>query len=405
MKKNLPYILGVLAFIALSVIVVATNKSRPRKMDEHLSFKRKDKIPYGYYCAYKLLPSLFPNSTIYNDQQGPGYWDSLSLSESNQAVILVAPYFGAEDYELNKLLEFAKQGNHVFIITKTLSSEAKSFFNINDQVYSDVGFLSDDDSLTVQLESPPFSLKKIYAYPGKAFASIVSNIDSNHTLLLGKSKNLYPDFIQFKTGAGSISFHLAPLAFSNYFILHKNNLEYYNKCMSVIPGNVSKIVWNEYYLYKRSYNNPEKEPNWLSVLFRYKELKWALLTAMGTILLFVLLGMRRRQRMIPVYARPKNDSLDFAKTLGRLYHDKRDHTDLAKKMGSYFMDHVRSTYKLPTHELDEQFVQNLHFKTVYPIEEIRPIISFINYLEGSPPISEYQLSQFHTQLESFYQNT
>ena len=60
----------------------------------------------------------------------------------------------------------------------------------------------------------------------------------------------------------------------------------------------------------------EKKKSWISVLFSYPALKAALLTAIFTLLLYVLLGMRRKQRYIPVLTKPKNDSLDFVKTIG-----------------------------------------------------------------------------------------
>lgn len=138
---------------------------------------------------------------------------------------------------------------------------------------------------------------------------------------------------------------------------------------------------------------------------KYPAFKWALLTGILTLLIFVLLGMRRMQRMIPASVRPHNDSLDFIKTMGRLYFDKKDHKNLAKKMASYFLDHVRSNYKVSTYTLDEEFARNLHYKTGYPEQEIAQLVRFINDLDGLPAISDSQLTHFHKQLELFYQNT
>ena len=93
------------------------------------------------------------------------------------------------------------------------------------------------------------------------------------------------------------------------------------------------------------------------------------------------------------------------KARGRLYHERRDHFDITRKMAVYFLEHIRSVYKLPTHTLDEGFIQALHFKSAYPEHNIRDIISFINGLEAHPAVNEDQLAHFHKQLELFYQNT
>ena len=109
--------------------------------------------------------------------------------------------------------------------------------------------------------------------------------------------------------------------------------------------------------------------------------------------------------MIPDHPKPSNESLDFVKTMGRLYYDRRNHQNLAKKMSMYFLEHVRTAYKLPTHTLDESFIENLHYKSGYSKGDLNEIISFIRYLHDNGSVYEDQLIVFHNQLESFYQNT
>ena len=179
-------------------------------------------------------------------------------------------------------------------------------------------------------------------------------------------------------------------------------MEYYEKALSVISPNTTKVVWDEYFLAKGRENNQDKKSNWLSVFLRYPGLRWGLITALLALLTYVLLEMRRKQRPIPVINKPKNDSLDFVKTIGRLYHDKGDHTNLCRKMAAYFLEHVRTRYKLPTSELNDEFIQNLRFKTGMEEEPIREIVSFINHLNVAGAATDKELVLFHKQLESFY---
>ncbi len=140
----------------------------------------------------------------------------------------------------------------------------------------------------------------------------------------------------------------------------------------------------------------------MSTLFHFPGLKWGLLTAIFTLLLYVLLEMRRKQRFIPVITRPRNDSLDFVKTIGRLYYDKGDHKNLCKKMSAYFLEHVRNRYKLPTSELNNDFIKNLQFKTGLNEADIQGIVFFMRDLEKTNVVNDRQLAWFHKQLESFY---
>ena len=68
------------------------------------------------------------------------------------------------------------------------------------------------------------------------------------------------------------------MAFSNYFILHKNNYRYYESVMSVLPEKIDHILWNDYFLDRR--NTEDKSSNWMRVLMQYDAFKWGLITAM-----------------------------------------------------------------------------------------------------------------------------
>lgn len=405
MKKYVPYILGSVLLLALGVLLVSSARNRPRQLNERITLREGDKIPYGFYTARQLMPSLFPGAQVFSDNRSPGFWDSLSTYNGDQAVFLVGMKLNADESELEHLVDFARNGNYVFIITQDMSYEATLFFKsgnlISDEHYFDDG----NDSLRVQLKTPRYENAEPVVYPGRRFASYFEYVDTSKAIVLGTNEHNKPNFVQFNAGKGAIFLHTAPLAFSNYFILHKQNTQYFQQALSVIPPSVKKVLWNEYYLNKKEESsNKDNEPNWLSVLMKYEAFRWALITAILTLLFYVLMEMRRKQRVIPVLQHPKNESLDFVRTIGQLYYDRKDHTDLARKMSTYFLDHVRTHFKVSTNTLDETFINALHAKTGYPAKEIQSIVAFIQFVQTTP-INEHQLNQYYNQLETFYQNT
>ena len=103
-----------------------------------------------------------------------------------------------------------------------------------------------------------------------------------------------------------------------------------------------------------------------------------------------------------VVKKPKNDSLEFVKTIGRLYYDKGDHKNLGRKMATYFLEYVRTKYKLPTGNLNEEFINNLKYKSGADETVIREIVGFIAYLETATTISSGQVTDFHKKLNLFY---
>lgn len=412
MNKYIPYLFGALLLTAVIILFVTDSNEKKRRLDEKITLRRQDKIPYGTYVAYRNLKYLFPKATVYTNKYEPGYWDSLSVYESDQAFISICQNFNPDEDEMKRLIRFVENGNDVFISARYISYYAEKMLagsengeNIR-SFYRNISKGDMADTLTLSLLNPPYRKGYgEYKYPGKRFNGFFGKINNSTTDIIGTDEDGAPYFIRLKAGKGNFYVHLAPLAFSNYFILHKDNSGYYEKAMSVINAEVTKIVWDEYYLNKREdrYNTDnEKKKGWLNVFMQYPGLKAALLTAIFTLLLFVLLGMRRRQRYIPVMTKPKNDSLDFVKTIGRLYFDRGDHKNLCRKMAAYFLEHVRNRYKLPTGTLDENFISQLRFKSGADEPEIRGIVSFIKYIDDAPAISNDDLTDFHKQLESFY---
>jgi len=390
-------------FLLLLWLVLSTQQKR-HVLDERISFNKRDKIPYGMYVAYHSLSHIFPRASVIVNKKKPMLWDSLSVFSGKQALIIISPRFMPDETELHRLWDFVKAGNTVFISSHIFSYDAQNFFSCDDYT-SDLSLFGIDattDTLSVGLLSPPFPDERKYDYPGRQYDGYFGKYNKNISYELGSKNDTDINFMQLKAGEGSIYLHLAPLTFSNYFLLHGQNINYYNKMLSLIPKDTKKVVWDEYFLYKRISlgNNGSKGP--LSALMSQRSFRAALWLLIILLALYVLQEMRRKQRIIPIMAKPRNDSLEFVKTIGRLYHEKRDNKNLSKKMAAYFLEHIRNKYKLCTNQLDDGFITSLCRKTAQPEHSIREIVSFINNIDASGEIADVQLADFHKQLEEFY---
>jgi len=401
MRKYLPYIAGALVLVVLVLLVTLAPIRLTKSFDERVTLRQKDKIPYGTYVAYQLLPQLFPQAEISTSPLSPSGWAGDSVLPTNQVVFLMSRYFDPTNEELGYINRFVKNGNHVFIITNSFAYDAAEHFGVSGMEYLMARF--SEDSLQVKLKNPPFTTEKSYIYPGKKFDGFFTEVEPANAFILGNDEDGHPNFIQLQAGSGKLYLHLAPLAFSNYFLLHKQNAAYLENVISLLPADANKVIWNEYYLLQRQ-KTADKEPNILKVLWQYPSFKWALITALITLLLYTLSEMRRRQRLIPVIKKPVNDSLDFVRTLGRLYYDKSEHQNLARKMATYFLEDVRTRFHISTQKLEAEFVEELHYKSGHPVQDLQEIALFIQRLDDSV-ISEQELAHFYQQLETFYQNT
>ena len=130
--------------------------------------------------------------------------------------------FMPDETELHRLLDFVKAGNTVFISTHGLSYDAQNFFNCDDYAFdlSLFGVDVETDTLSVGLLSPPFPDQKKYDYPGRRYDGYFEKYNKETSYELGSKDDTDINFIRLKAGKGSIYLHLAPLTFSNYFLLH-----------------------------------------------------------------------------------------------------------------------------------------------------------------------------------------
>lgn len=408
MKKLFPYIILFLIASAVILLLFSGDEENKQQFDNRITFRKRDKIPYGTWAAFENLKHIFPRATVSINKKEPGYWDSLTTSDSSQALIIISDRFYADEFEMDRLLKFVSNGNDVFVSALDMTDEAKDVLkcvttnHYPGRIYT--GETGNWGQFAVSLLKPPFPSNERFTYPGLQFENHFYKIDTGLSTVIGQNHAGYDNFIHLKAGRGNFYVHLSPLAFTNYFLLYRGNRSYYENALSVISPEVTKIAWDEYYLDKKFENEDGKEnkSSWFNALMGYRGLKWALLTGMLTLLIYVLFEMRRKQRFIPILPKTKNDSMDFVKTIGRLYFDKADHKNISRKMASYFLEHVRNKYKLPTGTLDETFVKNLQYKTGYEGPELMEIVAFIRNLEGRRVISSSQLADFHRQLEMFY---
>lgn len=428
MRRYLPYILGAVILGGIILLLATasggddTNDHPP--LDETITLRRTDKIPYGTYVAYNSLGHLFPHAKVHNNSYQPGLWDSVSVFGKGQAFICICDRFTPDEYELKRLIAFAESGNDVFISARYFSATADRLLKCTTSSVAPMyenNYKSTTDSLGVILNNPLFGKTKRYVYPGKGFRSYISETDTDIAEILGYDDEFHPNFIRQHAGKGNFYIHTEPLAFCNYFVLHKSNRDYFEKAFSVIQPGTSNIIWDEYFLTRNNYTSDndnsdyfshrKKNNDWFAALMNMKNsagnrsFRAAVLTLVFLLLVFVLMKMRRNQRMIPVIKSPANESLDFVKTIGRLYFDKSDHKNLCRKMSAYFLEHVRNRYKLVTGELDENFIRQLLFKSGAKENIVRDIVAFIRHLDNTPAISEEQLIGFYSALEVFYATT
>ncbi len=408
MKKVLPYI--ALALLVGTITMLFIYK-KPHVFDDRITLSYRDKIPYGTYAAYNLLQKEFPHATIQTNRYAPADWKILTSDSVKQVLFIVTKVFSPSEEDLDYLTSFVQKGNYVFISAFQTTGIAAKFFKLTQKNSYDFYSLmlgvhhqfDAFDSTIVNLDSGSFEIPLSYQYPGADFTNEFVNTDSIFTYPLGYSAHLNANLIAINALKGTIFLHTAPITFSNFFLLYENNRAYYEKLINLLPKDATQIVWDEYYLYHYNNNNkPQQKHGILSVILRYENFKWAFWVALLLLLLYIITEIKRRQRIIPEYEKPKNESLEFVTTIGKLYYEKGDHKNLAEKLTQYFFDYVRNRYKISTAEINSLFVQQLAAKSNKNVSDINAIAESIHTINLSDAITQKQLMDYYQLLENFY---
>jgi hypothetical protein len=183
--------LYILILVACFAFVAWLNYVMPKPINWKQTYSKNDKIPYGSYVLYELLPQLFTKSAIINNNQTLYEWLDADVFEfENYAYLLINKDFSPSKGETVALFDMAARGAVFFIASSDIA-----------------GFLGDTLALTMQ--SNDFALPEILAKN--------KNEQDSSTLHLSNSK----------TGATTFTFHSQAITNNAFKSLKINHLSYY----------------------------------------------------------------------------------------------------------------------------------------------------------------------------------
>jgi hypothetical protein len=127
-----------------------------------------------------------------------------------------------------------------------------------------------------------------------------------------------------------------PVAFTNYNLLKEDRYRYTENVLSYIPkGNI--------YWYTKGQNNENISESPLRYILSQPALKWAWYLFLIGMLIFMIFNAKRKQRIVPILLLA-NSTIDFTKTIGNLYYQEGDHTNIIDKKIIYFLEKIRTEY-------------------------------------------------------------
>lgn len=390
------------------------------------SYFSKDRRPYGGHVLYELLRNTYG---IYNVELIKGnVHDYLQQKPKD---ITKATYFflGREiyfrDIDYAALLDFAENGNNVFIAAEYLPDTLQFTLFHNywrqgyDSTYQAVYRHPQGDTAIHEftyLQNFEGEYTTWHYFP----ESDIKNLQGCYTI-----KDSFPginrlDFAVFNYGEGKIIIHSNPLLFTNLSVLSPSGKAYMDYIFGSI--NTQKIFWDDYT--RIPYNDNPSQIHWteqglsgsdgqqpppqvespLAYILSKPPLKYGYFSLLSLLILFALFKTKRRQQIIPLKNRNTNSSLEFAATVGKLYQQLGSHRTLVLQKEKLFLNFIRKKYYMTTAQPDEDFINRLSKKSQVSQSNIKEIFQSFKAARTGQAFSGNELVSLQKKIESFYKN-
>lgn len=404
LKNKWPIIVVVLG----TIFMVISEATKPKPLDLRTTLSESDKIPYGNFLLYELLPAIFPGKEIeISNQSFFDFYLEDSLQQKNYLTLNYRGQSGRDftEYDIEHMLSYVANGNNVFFCSETFSKELKDtlLFEVDadfNQLILEENFFEAPDSQKIVSASTNknyyFKYGSIYQY-FYAYDTVNTTVLAYATTPANTIKQ--PILIKTKFGDGNFVLGTTPKIFSNFTMVN-NKHSFIAEALSNLP--IENTVWDEYY---KPYALEEAGTSPLRYILSQKALKWALYIVLISMLIYVLFSGKRLQRIIPVIEAPKNANINFANSLALLYFHKKDHIKIAKKRIEYVVAFIRNKYNITVMEATSKDIERIKNLTGFEIKKIELLFNQIKIVTNKNSITETELVSLNEKIDEFYKNT
>lgn len=370
---------GVLAL--LFVVAVVVEVLAPRPVDWTDSFEAGDTRPYGSDVLVSVLPDLFPRAPVESVDRPP-YLHLRDTTWTNTRYLFVTREFAPDPVEAGALLDYVARGNVLFVAASVLDGALSDSLGIVveaadpfTQRFRASDPASNTDSTTLQFAAPSLQRSEGYRFRRDVGVSIATAVDTSSTTLLAsiaRTDSTGPSFdatrpvlLRRPWKSGAVVVATTPRAFTNVHLLREASAGFASAALSYVPTTTSPVFWDAHH--KPLAVSAETPLRYVLSEPALRTAWWLLLAG---VVVFVVMQGRRRQRIIPVVEPPSNATVEFAETVGGLYHRTGTHADLARNKIRYFLASLRESIDVSLDPSDEAWAERVQQRTGVPSDVV-----------------------------------
>jgi len=440
------YFIVFVLILLIGVIVYVTYNSKRVSWSE--SFSPNESEPYGTQVIFNLMQNI--RGTQLFTQIADSVHSELPQdpTDKKDSYIFIGNSFYGDSADVETILKFVSAGNNAFFLCNSpnnllfdslLRSPVAQLEEIelyesdfespyDDDYFSDQKkriYTVEDSTITVYLKNNgrqccDYDMSYIYAFEKNMrswlyFKDGLKTWNGEPTEVMGSFDEDYNNYIRFKYGQGEIYMHSTPLVFTNYHMLNDTAMNYCRQALSHFgDGNIYWDEDNRIFDFKSTPpssadNDPAKPSEGpLEFILSEPSLRKAWYLLLSAVLLYLVFGARRKQRIIANMEKMDNTSIEYAEVLSQMFMKQSDHRKLVLMKMELLKSYLRDKYniRLPQRfeEENEKLYADISQKSGVRVEIIKEIFKANVYHSSVLEVNTEELLKFHQMLEHFYLN-
>ena len=410
MKKKLGILLG--AVLLVGIFVFSFSKLRyklPKSWDVSLYQNSKD--PYGLFIMHEELGNL--SNGKMKDLEKLSELKIDPKKAKDYAVVVLGSEIYFDTVSKNLLSKIVKNGGVVMVADyhDNFGDDSNGKEDIYEETYSTDTITADSTVVeenmlynqTININdnfelrtNKSFKIKKKKEVEHHYFSDITSDSEILGTLTY-KDK-AYPNYLKIKPKdyKGYYLYHAEPLYFTNYYLLNEDSYFYAKSVLEPLKGKT--IFW---YNSSKTYAGSS---SMMRFIMGEPALKAAWITLLVLLFFFLIFRSKREQRIIPIYTKEENHTVEFAKTISSLYQENGEVKDIVSKKIDYFLYKLRKTFLIETDDItNKQFIEIVAQKANLSQEECLEKFTILKNIYQKNQPNEHDLKTVYQIIENYKQ--
>jgi hypothetical protein len=399
-----------------------------------VTYNPESKDPYGTYIVEKLVKQSdqFSSYTFLKDST---YKEVQSDNSAYDNYVFIGGTYFAKSRDIDTLISYLQRGNNVFIsaeefdkdLTEALVENA-AYDEFYEEPYEELNVsIEYTTNVKVNTTNPSLSTELNYIYEfdtlpyGWAYFNqdFINQFTGRKIEIIGELESLQnlgnkqPNLIKIQIGKGAVYLHSTPMLFTNLHQLKNENQDMAARLLGQLGG--GKTYWADfnrkphYDDLNNEYNDPSKpDESALEFILSEPSLRWAYYLALLGLLLYLILGAKRKQRAIPVLPSMENTSIEYAEVVSQLFFKQQNHLKLIDLKMDLFKQYIRERYRIKTPSTKDEFEPffvRLSTISGIPVDDIKWIFNKHITVQKELTADAITMVTFHKKLEEFYSNS